>query len=137
MCFFCRWIKFEEDVEEGGGRWSKPHVSTVSLHSLFELRSHLLNGSVILDLDASTLEQIVDSACEKLIENGHLKDDHTIDRVKEILLRRHIHQHERHRTDKQKHGLPLIRSLADIGRNPSKSMFGSHGMFIFKFFMQF
>jgi len=123
-----RWIKFEEDVEEGGGRWSKPHVSTISLHSLFELRSHLLNGSVILDLDASTLEQIVDSACNKLVENGLLKNDHTVDRVKEILLRRHIHQHERHRTDKQKHGgLPLIRSLADIGRNPSKSMFGSHG----------
>lgn len=33
-----RWIKFEEDVEEGGNRWSKPHVATLSLHSLFELR---------------------------------------------------------------------------------------------------
>ena len=105
-----RWIKFEEDVEEGGGRWSKPHVSTVSLHSLFELRSHLLNGGVILDLDASTLEQIVDNACTKLLETGILKDDHTVDRVKEILLRRHIHQHERHRSQGQKHGgIPLIR----------------------------
>lgn len=83
-------------------------VSTVSLHSLFELRSHLLNGGVILDLDANTLEQIVDSACTKLFEIGLLKDEPTIDRVKEILLRRHIHQHERHKSDKQKHGLPLI-----------------------------
>lgn len=83
---------------------------------------------MILDLDASNLEQIVDSACNKLLENALIKNDHTVDRIKEILLRRHIHQHERHRTDKQKHGLPLIRSLADIGRNPSKSMFGSHGM---------
>lgn len=33
-----RWVKFEEDVEEGGNRWSKPHVATLSLHSLFELR---------------------------------------------------------------------------------------------------
>ena len=35
----CRWVKFEEEVEEGGSRWSKPHVATLSLHSLFELRS--------------------------------------------------------------------------------------------------
>jgi sodium bicarbonate transporter 10 len=27
-----RWVKFEEDVEEGGNRWSKPHVATLSLH---------------------------------------------------------------------------------------------------------
>jgi hypothetical protein len=35
----CRWVKFEEDVEEGANRWSKPHVSSLSLHSLMELRS--------------------------------------------------------------------------------------------------
>ena len=33
-----RWVKFEEDVEEGGNRWSKPHVATLSLHALFQLR---------------------------------------------------------------------------------------------------
>ena len=44
-------MKFEEDVEEGGNRWSKPHVATLSLHSLFELRSLLLNGTVGLDIN--------------------------------------------------------------------------------------
>ena len=53
-----RWIKFEEDVEEGGEKWSKPHVATLSLHSLFELRSCMLRGNVIFDLEAKTLEQI-------------------------------------------------------------------------------
>jgi hypothetical protein len=43
--YLCRWVKFEEDVEEGGNRWSKPHVATLSLHSLFELRSLLTSGS--------------------------------------------------------------------------------------------
>ena len=47
-----RWIKFEEDVEEGGERWSKPHVATLSLHSLFELRCNILNGTVMLDVEA-------------------------------------------------------------------------------------
>ena len=45
------------------------------------------------------------------------------DRIKEILLKRHRHQHEKRQTDAKR--LPLIRSLADIGRNSSKSMFGN------------
>ena len=62
FCFF-RWIKFEEDVEEGGNRWSKPHVATLSLHSLFELRSMLLNGTICLDMAASNLDDICELVC--------------------------------------------------------------------------
>lgn len=39
-----RWIKFEEDVEEGAERWGKPHVASLSFHSLLELRRCLENG---------------------------------------------------------------------------------------------
>ena len=53
-----RWVKFEEDVEEGGDKWSKPHVATLSLHSLFELRSLMLKGTFLLDLPATNLAQI-------------------------------------------------------------------------------
>ena len=53
-----RWVKFEEDVEEGGERWSKPRVATLSLHSLFELRKGILSGTVMLDLDATNIFQV-------------------------------------------------------------------------------
>lgn len=53
-----RWVKFEEDVEEGGEKWSKPHVATLSLHSLFDLRSCMLKGTVLLDVLGTNLEQI-------------------------------------------------------------------------------
>lgn len=53
-----RWLKFEEDVEDGGERWSKPYVATLSLHSLFELRSCIINGTVLLDMKASCIEEI-------------------------------------------------------------------------------
>ncbi|XP_040355258.1 sodium-driven chloride bicarbonate exchanger isoform X3 [Ixodes scapularis] len=120
-----RWIKFEEDVEEGGDRWSKPHVSTISLHALMELRSFILNSTVMLDMEATSLENIADLVLENMVNGGQLSAGEQLERVKEVLLRRHRHQHERHRTDKGSR-LPLIRSLADIGRNSSKSMFGTH-----------
>lgn len=56
--FLCRWLKFEEDVEDGGERWSKPYVATLSLHSLFELRSCIQNGTVMLDMRANSIEEI-------------------------------------------------------------------------------
>jgi len=58
-----RWIKFEEDVEEGGERWSKPHVATLSLHSLFELRKGILAGTVQLDMAAIAISQIFGVYC--------------------------------------------------------------------------
>lgn len=40
-----RWIKFEEDVEEGSGRWGRPHVSALAFHSLVDLRKGLEKGT--------------------------------------------------------------------------------------------
>nr|XP_049691790.1 sodium bicarbonate cotransporter 3 isoform X2 [Helicoverpa armigera] len=113
-----RWIKFEEDVEEGGNRWSKPHVATLSLHSLFELRSLILNGSVILDMEAGSLEQVADNVLDNMVADGGIGYD-CIEKVKDALLRRHRHQHERRNHHNNMSRLPLIRSLADIGRNHS------------------
>ncbi|KAL2712575.1 electroneutral sodium bicarbonate exchanger 1 isoform X1 [Vespula squamosa] len=113
------WIKFEEDVEEGGNRWSKPHVATLSLHSLFELRSLLLNGTVMLDMEANSLEQIADLVLDKMINKGALPIE-SREKVREALLVRHRHQHER-RKDNNMSRLPIIRSLAEIGRNHSSS----------------
>lgn len=67
----------------------------------------------------------LDLVLENIVNAGHLPLE-ARDKIKEALLRRHRHQHER-KHDKVDRGsrLPLIRSLADIGRNSSKSMFGS------------
>lgn len=117
-----RWIKFEEDVEEGGNRWSKPHVATLSLHSLFELRSLMLNGSILLDMEANSLDQIADNVCNNLVETGNLPSS-SKEKVKDALLRRHRHQHEREakKRDNNMSRLPIIRSLAEIGRNQTSS----------------
>uniref|UniRef100_A0A672GML4 Anion exchange protein n=1 Tax=Salarias fasciatus TaxID=181472 RepID=A0A672GML4_SALFA len=97
-----RWIKFEEKVEKGGERWSKPHVATLSLHSLMELKTCIEKGTIMLDLEASTLPQV--------IEIGQLKPE-LKDKVMYTLLRKH-----RHQTKKSN-----LRSLADIGKSVSSA----------------
>uniref|UniRef100_A0A3Q2WU45 Anion exchange protein n=1 Tax=Haplochromis burtoni TaxID=8153 RepID=A0A3Q2WU45_HAPBU len=70
-----RWLKFEEDVEDGGERWSKPYVATLSLHSLFELRSCILNGTVLLDMRASSIEEIAGLLASPQSAPGNLDDN--------------------------------------------------------------
>uniref|UniRef100_UPI00358DD9C6 electroneutral sodium bicarbonate exchanger 1-like n=1 Tax=Myxine glutinosa TaxID=7769 RepID=UPI00358DD9C6 len=109
-----RWLKFEEDVEDGGERWSKPYVATLSLHSLFELRSCLKNGTVILDLKASSIEEITDFVLEQQVATGKLEAS-ARELARETLLRKHRHQTERTLTER----LPIVRSFAEIGRKHS------------------
>ncbi|XP_034026943.1 electrogenic sodium bicarbonate cotransporter 4 [Thalassophryne amazonica] len=105
-----RWVKFEEKVEEGGERWSKPHVSTLSLHSLFELRTCLQTGTVLLDLEGYSLPQIVDDIIDRQIEEGMISPD-LRENISFVLLRKHRHQTKK----------PIHRSLADIGKSSSST----------------
>uniref|UniRef100_A0A674ACL2 Anion exchange protein n=1 Tax=Salmo trutta TaxID=8032 RepID=A0A674ACL2_SALTR len=111
-----RWVKFEEKVEEGGERWSKPHVSTLTLHSLFELRTCIQTGSVLLDLEGYSLPQIVDDIVDRQVADGLIGPE-LREKVSFVLLRKHRHQHKK----------PIHLSLADMGKsnnsptNPSQS----------------
>uniref|UniRef100_A0A3P8VEI7 Anion exchange protein n=1 Tax=Cynoglossus semilaevis TaxID=244447 RepID=A0A3P8VEI7_CYNSE len=107
------WVKFEEKVEEGGERWSKPHVSTLTLHSLFELRTCLQTGSILLDLEGYSLPQII---VEQQVTDGCISPD-LKEKIIFVLLRRHRHQTKK----------PIHRSLADIGKssNPTSSNISS------------
>ncbi|XP_014032428.1 sodium bicarbonate cotransporter 3 isoform X1 [Salmo salar] len=109
-----RWLKFEEDVEDGGERWSKPYVATLSLHSLFELRSCILNGTVMLDMRATCIEEIADMLIDSMVASGQLKQE-LRQKVREAMLKRHHHQNER----KLSNRIPLVRSIADIGKKHS------------------
>lgn len=53
-----RWIKYEEDVEEGADRWGRPHVASLSFHSLLNLRRCLETGVVLMDLEEKDLPSV-------------------------------------------------------------------------------
>ncbi|CAD5122593.1 DgyrCDS11005 [Dimorphilus gyrociliatus] len=107
-----RWIKFEEDVEEGAEKWSKPHVATLSLHSLFELRKQITSGTILLDISGENLKDVIQLVLESMVNND--LDPSQKQAVFDVLMSRHKHQHETNS------GIPIIRSLADIGKKHSE-----------------
>ncbi|KJH48589.1 anion exchange protein [Dictyocaulus viviparus] len=115
-----RWVKFEEDVEQGGNRWSKPHVATLSLHSLFQLRSCLINGLFINDMPETDLPAIIESLIDEFVKEGDVEEEMRSE-LREILLRKHVHQYEqakRNGPNGEKSGfLNTVRSISDIGKS--------------------
>ncbi|NXC45263.1 S4A8 protein, partial [Penelope pileata] len=103
-----RWLKFEEDVEDGGERWSKPYVATLSLHSLFELRNCIIKGTVLLDISANSIEEIADMILDQKTQSSEFEES-VREKVREVLLKKHHHQNEKKRNNL----LPIVLSFAD------------------------
>ncbi|NXL03534.1 S4A4 protein, partial [Mesembrinibis cayennensis] len=108
-----RWIKFEEKVEDGGERWSAPHVPALPLHSLFQLRTCLQKGTMLLDLDAHSFKEIIDKALSGQPEEAELQPE-LRERLAALLLRQPQHQPTK----------SLLWLLAELGLSPCR---GRHG----------
>ena len=54
-----RWVKYQENVEDGGKRWSKPFVPATSFSVFSDLRQQLQTGSVILKSDGKDIQEII------------------------------------------------------------------------------
>ncbi len=59
MLFTGRWVKFQEDVEDGGKRWSKPYVPALRLSALTDLRQSMEDGLVALNVEGSNIAEIM------------------------------------------------------------------------------
>jgi hypothetical protein len=118
-----RWIKFEESVEHGG-RWSKPHVATLSLHYLFKLRVCLVDALIKLDLECNDLQSIINNLLDEMVQSGKLNSLNK-EQMKSLLLRRHCHQHEKEYKltidQGEKKSLPLIKSVKSIANMTKKN----------------
>ncbi|XP_053623673.1 anion exchange protein 3 isoform X2 [Plodia interpunctella] len=88
-----RWIKYEEDVEEGSARWGRPHVASLSFHSLLNLRRCLETGVVLLDLDEKDLPGVAYRVVENMVSEGLIEEDDKPVVMRSLLLRhRHVNE---------------------------------------------
>ncbi|PSN30594.1 Anion exchange protein 2 [Blattella germanica] len=93
-----RWIKYEEDVEEGADRWGRPHVASLSFHSLLNLRRCLETGVVLLDLEEKDLPGVAYRVVEQMVIDELIEPEDKPTVMRALLLRhRHVNEHDRFR----------------------------------------
>lgn len=89
-----RWIKYEEDVEEGADRWGRPHVASLSFHSLLNLRRCLETGVVLMDLEEKDLPSVAYRIVEQMVIDELIHEDDKPTIMRALLLRhRHVNEH--------------------------------------------
>ncbi|KAL3855466.1 hypothetical protein ACJMK2_014677, partial [Sinanodonta woodiana] len=84
-----RWVKFEEVHENGGKRWSKPHVPSLSMAAFMELKQLLSTCPVLLDVACNSMADVADHALESWMRDGDsigLIQNH----IRTLLLKHHV-----------------------------------------------
>ena len=86
-------------MEAEVGRWGKPHVSSLTFHSMINLRLCIETGSLLLDVTAQDLPDLLHRVVEDLLENGIIEESQK-GNILRILLFRHKHVHPHRNTFK-------------------------------------
>ncbi|XP_071822965.1 sodium-driven chloride bicarbonate exchanger-like [Apostichopus japonicus] len=125
-----RWVKYEENVDLGAGRWSKPHVASLSLHSLFELRKHVRNDYVDLEMDAVEFFEIADNIADELVRTHRLKSENREKFLDLLLLRHRHHRQKKTKEEKQAQTFQKQRRKSSVfpGMDRSHSSGGINGV---------
>jgi len=125
-----RWIKYEEDLEAERGEWGKPHVSSLTFHSLINLRLCFEQGSLILDIAVKDLTNLCHRVVEDLSQQNILAEEHK-EKVLRVLLYRHKHVHPHENTFKfglkRSMSQRSIQSLVDDAKKVHQPSNGADG----------
>ncbi|PVD31102.1 hypothetical protein C0Q70_10380 [Pomacea canaliculata] len=119
-----RWVKYEETVEEGGKRWSKPHVASLSMHYILELRRHLADGVFLRDVECYSVSQVIDKFLDEWVDQD-LLDPMLRMHVRTLALKPHRHRHERGRPEDKRKG--VTHSASDTVPHSSSVSLEVHG----------
>ncbi|CAJ0562233.1 unnamed protein product, partial [Mesorhabditis spiculigera] len=85
-----RWIKYEQVVEGGGTRFSKPHITLLSFQGLLQARNCLRRGVVVLDSTRESLSSVFDDII-RLWEDRALVNDTNIKGIRKALWAPKVH----------------------------------------------
>ncbi|KJE97041.1 hypothetical protein CAOG_07527 [Capsaspora owczarzaki ATCC 30864] len=88
-----RWLRYEQLIDDQGDKWGKLHLSVVSIRSLFELRAGLMTGTMLFDIPAKNLQDIVEVVVDSIALDYRL-DDEQNQAISEALALPHSQQHK-------------------------------------------
>lgn len=83
-----RWIKYEQTIDPETEIWSKPFIGALEYQNIAYLKSNLQSGTVILNSQKNSFEDIIDEICQDFINRGRLNRDYK-EKLKAILLSQH------------------------------------------------
>jgi len=79
-----RWIRYEQVVEGNGTRFSKPHITLLTVHSLLQVKNCLKRGLVLLDVEAFDFATLVQRVMAGWVESGYLEEE-SLKLVRDVL----------------------------------------------------
>jgi hypothetical protein len=89
IIFFC--IQYEENLEEGSGRWGRPHIASLSFHSLLKLRQLIeRDGIIMLDMEEHDMPGVAYRVVEELASKNLIRQDESPMLMRALLLK---HKH--------------------------------------------
>ncbi|VDM76332.1 unnamed protein product [Strongylus vulgaris] len=80
-----RWIRYEQIVEGGFTRFSKPHISLLHMQAMMQARNCFKKGVVLLDEDATDYESIVNVIVNEWVKRGLVRTVAT-NAIRDILM---------------------------------------------------
>eukprot|EP01135_Chromosphaera_perkinsii_P005476 Nk52_evm25s352 gene=Nk52_evmTU25s352 len=106
-----RWIKYEEDVEESGDKWSKAHVPTLEFHSVVGLYDGFKQALFCLDCKLDLITDIADMLVDKWMDMGVLDKKYSLNVIATLLTP------HRHQGQSQKHHLQRSITVLDLEKD--------------------
>ena len=110
-----RWIKYEEDLEAEKGEWGKPHLSSLTFHSMINLRLNIETGTMLLDISVKDFPSLVHMVVENLGEKGIIEED-LKEKVLRVLLFRHKHVQPHEKTFNFARRPSVSQKILQVGR---------------------
>ncbi|XP_040917849.1 solute carrier family 4 member 1a (Diego blood group) [Toxotes jaculatrix] len=83
-----RWVGYEENFNPTTGKWGPSHISYLTFKSLLQLRKTMSRGTVIFDLNASSLSAVAEKVVDELLDKNEIRNSDRDLLLRALLMRR-------------------------------------------------